>query len=362
VARPISILALTPAEETELTRRTKSPTVSKRDHVRAQIILLRSKGIRQLDVAARLGLTLTMVNRWSQRFERCGLEGLVDTPGRGRPTAIALDVVNRVITEATTPPAPVKRWSARTMAAHVGVSADTVHRIWQANDIKPHIIKTFKLSKDPRFEEKFWDVIGLYLHPPTKGLVLCCDEKSKCQALERTQLALPLGAGGYRRTATHDYTRHGTITLFAALNYLDGKIISRTEDQHTHIEWLRFLKQINRETPGGVDIHLIVDNYCTHKEESVRRWLARHRRFKVHFTPTGSSWLNLVERFFRDITEECIREGSFGNVKELVRDIEQYLAEWNLSPRKYRWKAEGEEILRKIHRARAKLEELKHGC
>jgi transposase len=359
MARPISILELTPDEERELKRRIKSPTVSKRDHTRAQIVLLRAEGMKQKDVASRLGLTLTMVNRWSQRFERHGLEGLSDAEGRGRPPAIADDVVNRVITEATTPPPPNKRWSTRTMASHVGISPDSVHRIWQANDIKPHITKTFKLSNDPRFEEKFWDIIGLYLYPPTKALVLCCDEKSQCQALERTQPALPLGAGGYRRTATHDYTRHGTITLFAALNYLDGKIISRTENQHTHVEWLRFLKQIERETPKDVDIHLIVDNYCTHKEESVKRWLARHSRFKVHFTPTGSSWLNLVERFFRDITEECIRDGSFGNVRELVRDIEEYLAKWNINPRQYRWKAKGEEILRKIHRARAKLEEVK---
>jgi transposase len=361
MARPISVLALTPEEERELIRRTKSPTVSKRDHCRAEIILLRSQGVRQKDVASRLGLTVSMVNRWSQRFEQYGLEGLSDAPGRGRSPTIPLHVIDRVITEATTPPAPIKRWSTRTMASHVGVSADTVHRIWRANDIKPHITKTFKLSNDPRFEEKFWDVIGLYLCPPAKALVLCCDEKSQCQALERTQLALPLGAGGYRRTATHDYTRHGTITLFAALNYLDGKIISRTEEQHTHVEWLRFLKQINRETPKELEIHLIVDNYCTHKEASVQQWLEKHRRFNVHFTPTSSSWLNLVERFFRDISEECIRDGSFCSVKELVADIEQYLAKWNLNPRQYRWKAQGEEILRKIHKARAKLEIVKNG-
>jgi transposase len=316
--------------------------------------------MKQQDVASELGVSLVMVNRWSQRVERHGLDGLVDAPGRGRAPSIPADVVNRVVTESTCPPLPVKRWSTRTMASHAGVSRNTVHRIWRANDIKPHVTKTFKASNDPRFEEKFWDVIGLYLDPPTRGLVLCCDEKSQCQALERTQLALPLGAGGYRKTATHDYTRHGTITLFAALSYLDGKIISRTEAKHTHVEWLGFLKQIDRETPKGIEIHLIVDNYCTHKEQSVRRWLDRHRRFKVHFTPTSSSWLNLVERFFRDITQDCIRDGSFGSVKELVRDIEAYLAKWNLNPRAYRWKADGEEILRKIHKARAKLEEIKN--
>lgn len=361
MARPVSIISLTPEEEKELVRRTKSPTVSKRDHMRAQIVLYRSQGMKQKEVALQLGFTVTMVNRWSQRFERYGLDGLSDVARTGRKREISLDVINRIITEATKPPLPVKRWSTRTMAAHVGVSPDTVQRIWHANDIKPHVTKTFKLSTDKHFEEKFWDVIGLYLSPPAKALVLCCDEKSQCQALERTQLALPLGAGGYRKTKTHDYTRHGTITLFAALNYLDGKIISRTEEKHTHVEWLRFLKQIHRETSKELDLHLIIDNYGTHKEESVKQWLSKHPRFHLHFTPTSSSWMNLVERFFGEITRECIRDGSFYNVRELVQDIEQYLAEWNLNPKKYRWKADGEKVLSKIYRAREKLADVKSG-
>ena len=183
------------------------------------------------------------------------------------------------------------------MAREVGISPDSVHRIWRANDIKPHLVKTFKVSNDKHFEEKFWDVIGLYLDPPERALVLCCDEKSQCQALERTQPGLPLGVGEIC-TKTHDYKRHGTITLFAALNYLDGKLIARTEEHHTHVEWLRFLKQIDRETPKDLDLHVIVDNYCTHKEQTVRKWLARHPRFHLHFTPTSCSWMNLVERFF----------------------------------------------------------------
>lgn len=185
--------------------------------------------------------------------------------------------------------------------------------------------------------------------------MLCCDEKSQCQALERTQPMLPLGIG-HIRTKTHDYIRHGTTTLFAALNYLDGKIISRTEQRHTHVEWLRFLKQINRETPKDVDIHIIADNYCTHKHEKVKSWLSRHGRFHMHFTPTGGSWLNLVERFFADLTADVICEGSFTSVRELVGDIEEYLALRNESPRPYKWRAKGETILRKIHRARAVLE------
>ena len=360
MARPVSNLEITPDEERELRQRIASPSVSKRDHIRAEIVLLRGCGIRQVDVAAKLGISIPMVNKWSQRFDREGIKGLEDAPGRGRKESIPAEVVNRVITEATTPPRPMKRWSNRTMADHVGISADSVNRIWRANDIKPHIIKTFKISNDPAFEEKFWDIIGLYLSPPDKALVLCCDEKSQCQALDRTQLALPLGAGGYRKTKTHDYTRHGTITLFAALNYLDGKIIHRTEERHTHVEWLRFLKQIDRETPKKLDIHLIVDNYGTHKEENVRKWLGRHPRFKLHFTPTSSSWMNLVERFFADITDECIREGSFSSVRELVRDIELYMAQRNLNPKRYVWKAGGEAILRKIDGARAKLAEVKN--
>jgi hypothetical protein len=241
------------------------------------------------------------------------------------------------------------------MAKAVGLSHDSVRRIWRDHGIKPHLTRTFKLSTDPLFEEKFWDVIGLYLNPPDKALVLCCDEKSQCQALERTQPGLPLGIG-HIRTRTHDYERHGTITLFAALSYLEGKVLSRTEPCHTHVEWLRFLKQIDRETPKELTIHLIVDNYCTHKNATVKQWLVRHRRFVVHFTPTSSSWMNLVERFFRDLTEDVVREGSFGSVRELVHAIERYLADRNANPMPYRWKAKGKEILRKIQRARAALQ------
>jgi len=239
------------------------------------------------------------------------------------------------------------------MSRHAGISASSVQRIWSKNDLKPHRVKTFKLSNDPKFEEKFWDVIGLYLDPPAKALVLCCDEKSQCQALERTQLGLPL-APKRTRTMTHDYTRHGTITLFAALIQLTGKLIARTEASHTHIEWLRFLKQIDRETPPALDLHLIADNYAKHPK--VRAWLDKHPRFIMHFTPTSSSWLNLVERFFSDLTGDVIRAGSFASVNELVRDIEAYLAERNANPKPYKWKAKGAEILSKIKRARATLD------
>jgi transposase len=356
MGRPIAIIELTPDERSELARRVSSTTASVRDHLRAAVILQCSEGKRQVDIAKEMHTTVSKINRWSRRFADNGLAGLNDSPGRGRKTSIPEKTVNRVLTEVTRPPSPRTRWSVRTMARHAGISPDSVHRIWRANDLKPHITKTFKLSNDPEFEKKFWDVIGLYLDPPQKALVLCCDEKSQCQALDRTQPSLPLGVGGYRKTRTHDYVRHGTVTLFAALNYLDGKLISRTEKNHTHVQWLRFLKQINRETPRSLDIHLIMDNYGTHKHENVRRWLVRHPRIKVHFTPTSSSWLNLVERFFRDLTEDVVREGSFTSVNELVRDIVEYMAQRNLEPQPYRWKADGEIILRKISRARQKLD------
>ncbi len=355
MARPISVVELTEAEEEELQRRVKASTVSKRDSLRAAIVLRRAKGVKQVQVAKELGASVACVNKWSQRFERHGLEGLEDAKGRGRPCSLPPDKVEQVITRATQPPKPRTRWTVRTMAKAVGMSPDSVNRIWRANDIKPHLIHTFKLSNDKHFVEKFWDVIGLYLDPPEKALVLCCDEKGQCQALERSQPGLPLGVGEIR-TKTHDYKRHGTITLFAALNYLDGKLISRLEARQTHVEWLRFLKQIDRETPKELDLHLIVDNYCSHKEESVKRWLSRHPRFHLHFTPTSSSWLNLVERFFGELTQDVIRDGSFSSVRALVQDIETYLADRNLNPKPYKWKAKGEDIPRKIQRAREALE------
>ena len=236
------------------------------------------------------------------------------------------------------------------MAKHVGVSKATVQRVWSTNDLKPHRVRTFKLSRDPQFDAKFWDVIGLYLNPPQKALVLCCDEKSQCQALERSRPGLPLGQGHFR-TRTHDYVRHGTTTLFAALSTLDGRVIARTETRHTHVEWLRFLRQVERETPPQLTLHLIVDNYATHKHPAVKAWLARHPRVQSHFTPTSSSWLNLVERFFRDLSQQAILPGSFGSVAELVDTINLYLAQHNLEPKRYVWHADGQEVLNKINRA-----------
>lgn len=336
----------------ELERLVRAPTASQREVRRARIVLRRAAGESQEAVAAAVGVNRPVVALWERRFRRDGLAGLADAKGRGRKSSIALDRAARVLSEAVQPPPGRSRWSVRSMARHVQLSPATVQRLWSANEIKPHLQRTFKLSRDRQFVAKFWDVIGLYLNPPDRALVLCCDEKSQCQALERTQPGLPLGIG-HLRTHTHDYVRHGTITLFAALSYLDGKIISRIAPRHTHVEWLAFLRRIDRETPTDLALHLIADNYSTHKHPKVKEWLARHPRFHMHFVPTSSSWLNLVERFFRDLSEDTLRAGSFESTRELTRAIETYLADRNLDPKPYRWRAKGEDILAKIQRARS---------
>ena len=347
MSRPIIKIKLNEEERVKLQRCVRSVKTSKRDSLRAKIVLLRAEGKTQKEVVDKLGVSHVCVSKWTRRFIENGIDGLKDAPGRGRKPSIPAEKISQVITRVTQPPPGKTRWSVRSMAKEVGISRHSVHQIWKKNNLKPHLVRTFKISKDPDFGKKFWDVSALYLNPPDKALVLCCDEKSQCQALERSQPALPLGIG-HIRTKTHDYIRHGTITLFAALNYLDEKITSRTEQNHTHVEWLRFLKQIYRQTPKELDLHLIVDNYCTHKKDKVKQWLEKHPRFHIHFIPTSSSWMNLVERFFADLTSDVVRDGSFISVRQLVKDIETYLTERNLNPKRYQWRAEGKEILTKI--------------
>ena len=343
-------VVLAPEESRELRKRLKASTVSVRDRQRARIVLLAADGLTQEQNAQKVGVTRVTVNHWCRRFVKHRLPGLSDAPGRGRKATLPVSAVRQALETVTKPPAALGRWSCRTMAQATGLSKASVQRLWAANDIKPHLTRTFKVSTDQHFAEKFWDVIGLYLHPPEKALVLCCDEKAQCQALERTQPGLPLGIG-HIKTATHDYIRHGTLTLFAALDYLEGKLITTIAAQHRHQEWLAFLKKINRETPKDLDVHLIADNYATHKHPEVKTWLAKHPRFHMHFTPTSSSWLNLVERFFRDVTDR-ITLGSFASVKELADTIIAFLAHRNQNPKRYVWKAKGEDILRKIQAAR----------
>jgi transposase len=361
MARPVRLLSVSDVQRKELQRVVGRPTASQREVQRCRIILLRGEGISQEDVAQRIGVNRPVVVLWEKRFRNGGLDGLKEARRSGRPPVISEELKAQIITEAVRPPPGHTQWSTRKMARTKGVSNQTVHKLWRANDLKPHIKRTFKLSRDKNFEAKFWDVIGLYLDPPDRALVLCCDEKSQCQALERTQPGLPLGVG-HIRTATHDYIRHGTLTLFAALNYLDGKIFRQTAPRHTHKEWLAFLKKLDAETPPELTLHLVLDNYGTHKHPKVKSWIAsrnaRQRkahgleRMVLHFTPTSSSWMNLVERFFRDLTVDCIRDGSFTSVKELSAAIEAYLRERDLNPVRYQWKAEGRVILEKIQRAR----------
>jgi transposase len=354
-----SKITLDATERQELQRRLRATTVAVRDRQRAAIILLRADGATQGQIAAQLDVSRVTVGDWCRRFAMQRLDGLDDAPGRGRKPSLPPDAVRTVLEKAVTPPATLGRWSCRTMAREAGISQASVQRLWAANDIKPHLSRTFKLSKDKNFETKFWDVIGLYLNPPEKALVLCCDEKSQCQALQRTQPGLPLGIG-HIRTKTHDYIRHGTLTLFAALSYLDGKLISRIARRHRHHEWLAFLKLIDREVPAGLDIHLIADNYATHKHAAVKAWLAKHPRFHIHFTPTSSSWMNLVERFFRDLTD-FITAKSFASVGELSDAIIEFLAKRNTNARRYTWRAKGEDILRKIDAARQALAAVQAG-
>ena len=354
-----SKITLDAKERQELQRRTRALTIAVRDRQRAEIILLRADGLTQGQIASRFGVSRVTVNQWCRRFFVQRLAGLNDAPGRGRKPSLPAAAVRMVLEKAVTPPATLARWSCRTMAREAGISQASVQRLWAANDIKPHLSRTFKLSNDKQFEAKFWDVIGLYLDPPDKALVLCCDEKSQCQALERTQPGLPLGVG-HVKTRTHDYIRHGTLTLFAALNYLDGKLISRIAKRHRHQEWLAFLKTIDRQVPAGLTLHLIADNYATHKHPTVRAWLAKHPRFHMHFTPTSSSWLNLVERFFGDLTD-FITEQSFASLGQLSEAIITFLAERNANARRYVWHAKGADILRKISAAREQLLAVKTG-
>jgi transposase len=265
-----------------------------------------------------------------------------------------VDVVKLVELTTQATPRAATHWSTRKMGAALGVSASTVMRHWQAHGLKPHIVRGFKVSRDPKFVEKLEDIVGLYMSPPEHALVLCCDEKSQVQALDRTQPGLPLKKGR-AQTMTHDYKRHGTTTLFAALNVLDGQVIGQCQQRHTHAEWLKFLRKIDRETPKDRTLHLIADNYATHKHPAVQQWLAQHPRFNMHFAPTSASWLNMVERFFRDLTTERLRRGVFTSVPELITAIEEYVAHHNTDPKPFIWTKSARDILQKVIRANSRL-------
>ncbi len=324
---------------------------------RSRIVLMAAEGKANRRIARDLGTSRPSVILWRQRFVAGGTAALTeDAPGRGRkPTILAKKVEEIVTATLQTKPAAATQWSVRTMAAAQGVSPATVHRIWDAHGLEPHRTRTFKLSRDKRFVEKLTDVVGLYLNPPEKALVLCVDEKSQIQALNRTQPGLPMKKGRCG-TMTHDYKRNGTTTLFAALNVLDGKVIGECMARHRHQGFLTFLRRLDREFPANLDLHLIVDNYATHKHDNVKTWLARHPRFQLHFTPTSSSWLNLVERWFGKLTDQRIRRGSFYSVGELVDAIREYLDENNRQPKPFVWTAKVEDIIAKVNSCKVILE------
>ena len=337
-----------------LVRSGKTP---QRVALRAHLILRAAEGRSNHALAKELGISRPTVLLWRQRYIDAGVAGLLkDAPRPGRKKRIGPAQVEAIVnaTLQTTPP-DATHWSVRTLAKRQRVSPATVHRIWQAHNLQPHRVETFKLSRDPEFVRKLRDIVGLYLNPPAHALVLSVDEKSQIQALDRTQPILPLRPGVPARQ-THDYERHGTTTLFAALNILEGHVIERCQARHTHTEFIAFLDLIDRQTPRRQAIHLILDNYGTHKHPVVQTWRAAHPRFQFHFTPTGASWLNLIERFFAEITRKRLRRGTFRSVPALIAAIRSYVREHNRDPRPFMWTASASSILRKIKRCKEALE------
>ena len=355
--RPAAALVMSPGQRDALGVLARSRTAPHRQVQRAQVLLLAAEGIANSQIAARVGVKPATVRTWRARFAEEGLAKLGKVrAGRGRKSTIPQATIEQIVelTRNSTP-AGHTHWSCRTMAAAAGVSPATVQRVWAARGLKPHLVKTFKLSNDPRFEEKLIDVVGLYLNPPEQAIVLCLDEKSSVQAMDRTQPSLPM-VKGRAATMTHDYKRNGTTTLFAALDVVTGKVIGQCLPRHRHQEYLRFLKKIDREIPKGLTVHVIADNYATHKHPEVRAWLDTHPRFHMHFTPTSSSWLNLVERWFRELTDKALRRGAFHSVPDLIAKIETYLAAHNNQPKPFIWTATANDILAKVARGRVALQ------
>ena len=353
-------IELTEDERLELTKLTSSRLTSVRLSQRARIVVLAADGLQDKEIAEQLGIGRIQAARWRGRYAQSRLAGIERDLPRGVPPT-KVDRARLVELTTQSLPEAATHWSTRKMAAELGVHNSTVSRHWRAAGLKPHLVRGFKVSRDPNFVEKLEDIVGLYMSPPEHALVLCCDEKSQVQALDRTQPGLPLKQGR-AATMTHDYKRNGTTTLFAALNVLDGQVIGQCQQRHTHAEWLKFLKKVDRETPKGKALHLIADNYATHKHPAVQEWLAMHPRFVMHFTPTSASWLNMVERFFRDITTERLRRGVFTSVPELVATIDDYVAHHNSNPKPFIWTKSARDILQKVIRANSRLSSKKNAA
>jgi transposase len=349
---------LTDDERSVLTSWLRAGTTPKRLADRAKIVLRRADGESIAEIARQVGTTRLTVYKWLERFEQARIPGIEqEAPGRGRKPSVAPSTVSAVVERALREkPKAATHWSKRSMAKAAGVSPSTVLRIWQAKGIKPHLVRSFKLSTDKHFLGKFLDVIGLYLEPPANAIVLSVDEKSQVQALDRTQPGLPIKRGRCG-TMTHDYKRNGTTTLFAALDYVTGKVLGKCVSRHRHQEFLIFMNHVDKHTDPEKDVHVILDNYGTHKHPAVKRWLKRHPRFHFHFVPTSCSWMNLIERFFRDLTDKRIRRGSFASVPALVGAIEEYIAHHNESGKPFVWTAQAADVLEKMLRGQRALDE-----
>lgn len=348
--RPKADLVLTANQREELERISKSRSLAHGLVQRAKMILLSSQGISNVEVARQVGVSNATVGTWRRRFIHQGVAGLYDEPKPGRPRTIDDDQVALVVKKTlSSKPKGGTHWSCRSMAKETGLSKNTINRIWQAFSLKPHQQKHFTLSTDPFFVDKVRDIVGLYLNPPDKALVLCVDEKTQIQALDRTQPILPLDLG-YLEGITHHYVRNGTTTLFAALDVATGKVITQCKKRHRHQEFLQFLRHIDANVPPDLEIHLVVDNYATHKSPKVRNWLAKRPRYQVHYTPTYSSWLNQVEIWFGIITKKAIRRGTFSSVKDLTNKIDKFVSEYNAKAKPFTWYATADSILNKVKR------------
>ena len=354
---------LSPSEQQQIRQWVAAHGTPQQVALRCRIVLATAKGQSDLAIARQFSINRKTVILWRKRFAEQRLDGLWEiAPGRGRKPTYDIKKIAAIV-EATlrTKPAGMTHWSCRTMAKSQSVSKSTINNIWQAHNLKPHRVATFKLSRDPKFLEKLTDVVGLYLNPPQQAIVLCVDEKSQIQALDRTQPGLPLKKGRCG-TMTHDYKRNGTTTLFAALETLQGQVIGQCYQRHRHQEFLKFLRTLDKEFPGNISLHLIMDNYGTHKHEKVQAWLKRHPRFVPHFIPTSASWLNLVERWFGELSEKAIRRGAFGSVNDLKACIAAFLTAWNKDPKPFVWTATVDSIIEKLSRCKRTLEQIQPGC
>lgn len=362
MAKTSRVLSLSTEDRTQLIRWAAAHSTPQQVALRCRLVLAAAAGTSDLEIASACEVNRHTAALWRRRVQTEGIGAVWEIQaGRGRKPRYGVKKRDALI-QATleTKPEGMTQWSCRSMATAQGVSKNTVNRLWQLHNLKPHLTQPFKLSRDPKFVEKLTDVVGLYLNPPQKAMVLCVDEKSQIQALDRTQPGLPMKKGRCG-TMTHDYKRNGTTTLFAALSLLDGKVVGQCHGQHRHQEFLKFLRRLEREFPGEQELHLVLDNYGTHKTPEVQAWLKKHKRFVQHFIPTSSSWLNLVERWFGELTQKAVRRGVFLSVPDLVKAIEAFLEAWNENPKPFVWTAKLEDILKKIERARAKLESIQPG-